>query len=276
MNRINYTRSGGLPVDQEGLDFMQQAYTTAIAAIAKGYGNKAIVTGMEVGGSSVASGWLVYNGELIKFNASTIANYVKISESSISVLFEDGLNKAVYYEKTAVCDVTGDFQFSELVRIEPFTKPLKTKYDNVWLSGDIKMIYCTNEYRDIYFDLSGLGRLERLGWKICNGLNDTIDFGGRVPVGFDGNTIDPNNNVWDVDYNTIGSTGGEKKHQLSIGELPEFDLPIPQGDSFTGPGGTRVGRGSANPNNSSTLKIGGNEPHENRQPFVTVLFIQKI
>jgi hypothetical protein len=273
MNTINYTRTGGLPLDQEGLDFMQKAYTESITAIGKAYGNKVILEGMAMGGSTVAEGTIVYNGEVIKFIASPISTHIKISETSINVEFEDGLMKSVYNTRTAVCDVTGDFEFSELIRIEPFTKPLKEQYDNIWVTGDIKMISCTNEYRNTNFDLSGMGRLERLGWKICNGLNDTVDFGGRVPIGYDGNTVDPHDNVWDVAYNTLGQIVGEKKHQLSQSELPENIVSLHQ--QMTGITG---GGGSGNqPWSPMDVNIGGNGTKFSIvQPSLVVLFIQKI
>lgn len=73
---------------------------------------------MAEGGSSVAAGWFVYNGELIKFTASSIAAKVKITETLVSVAFEDGLTKAVYKIKTAVCDATGDFDYADFFRMD--------------------------------------------------------------------------------------------------------------------------------------------------------------
>lgn len=280
MKTIDFSKTGGFPFTQNSLDFLQTSYKELFAAIGGWYGNKTIITGMEVGGSSVAEGWFVYNNELIKFNACALATKVDINEVLTSVEFEDGLTKSVYKIKTAVCGATGAFDFSELVRLESY-KDLQEKINdfitNAWRTYDVKQVDCPDDYITDNFNLTtGLGINERNGWAICDGRNGTRNRGGRVSVGYSVITVDPEDGVWDVLYNTIGATGGEKKHQLTTGELPRFNLTIPQGDSFTGGGGTRVGRGSVSANDSPTSSIGNDEAHENRQPFMVTLFIQKL
>jgi len=290
MNTIDLTKNGGFPFTQNALNFLQNSYTELFEAIARCYGNKTIVTGMEVGGSSVAEGWLVYNGEFIKFNDCALDTKVNINTTLTSVEFEDGLTKAVYYVKTASCGATGAFNFNELQRAVPFNESLKTVYDNTWLAGDIKMISCDNGYIATNFDSTGLGRLERLGWAICNGENGTANMRGRVPVGFDSNTINPADNVWDADYNRMGSVGGEKKHQLSEAELAEHQHDTLEGNiyrknNFSQDDVPTVFFSDGNPLSASTTnftgafktgKTGGNQAHENRQPFIVTLFIQKL
>jgi len=51
---------------------------------------------------------------------------------------------------------------------------------------DIKIKLCPNTYIQTNFTISGLGILEEEGWAICNGNNGTDNWGGRVPIAYDG------------------------------------------------------------------------------------------
>ena len=94
---------------------------------------------------------------------------------------------------------------------------------------------------------------------------------GRVPVGIDSD---------DTDFNTIGKTGGEKTHQLTVDELPEFK-PTALVDTQTG-----SVTGSAIVYHPVTdgiwysgdmfQTIGGNQPHNNLQPYQVVAFWKRM
>ena len=90
----------------------------------------------------------------------------------------------------------------------------KYLYDNVWRTGDIKMVACTNAYITANFDATGLGKNERLGWRICNG-NNAIDMRRRVPIGYD-----PTTYVSGFNYSQMGNFFGEEKHVITKNELP--------------------------------------------------------
>jgi microcystin-dependent protein len=49
------------------------------------------------------------------------------------------------------------------------------------------------------------------GWKLCDGSNGTPDLSGKFIVGYDSSNID---------YNSVGKTGGLEEVTLSIDELP--------------------------------------------------------
>ena len=93
---------------------------------------------------------------------------------------------------------------------------------------------------------------------------------GKVLVGIDGS---------DTDFNTIGKTGGEKKHTLSIYELPE-KIPVNYGNisggtdvvisnTVIGLGGVKSGQ--ANMNLQSTAS-----PHNIVQPYQIVAYWKRI
>jgi len=280
MQKIDFSKNGGFPLTQNALEFLQTAFKEPMYALGAMFGNKTIITGMEVGSGSVAEGWFIYNGEPIKFTASSLDTKVSISENLVSVEFEDGLTKAVYKVKTAVCSPTGDFNFSDLVRLQPYNAIEKLKLDRTWLTGDVKEVDCSLVYLAANFDSTGLGTNERLGWAICNGNNGTKDRRGLVSVGYDERTGDPVNGIWDALYATLGAVGGEKKHLLTSAEsgVPAHHHPNTTREPNTGGSAIGIGNGGA----SGSADTGDNTPqdaaqaHENRQPFIVTLFIQKL
>ena len=169
--------------------------------------------------------------------------------------------------------------------------------------GDIKEIACDSAYISTHFDLvTGKGKQtgDRYGWAICDGRNNTVDKRGKVAIGYD----PLNYNVMYLDNPNIGATGGEKTHTLDITEMPPHSHLMKQGnvqgnqygiysytsgDDATGgvinnatttPGINTIpptmitgGAGS-----TSTINTTGGltVPHNNMQPYVVTLFIQRI
>lgn len=80
---------------------------------------------------------------------------------------------------------------------------------------------------------------------------------GRVSVGLD---------TSDTDFNTIGKTGGEKKHTLTVAEMPSHSHTL---KSYGSPGGGYGGNATAvdSDRNLPTNETGGNQPHNNLQPY---------
>lgn len=108
---------------------------------------------------------------------------------------------------------------------------------------------------------------------------------GKVMVGYDPN---------DADFKKIGATGGEKKHILTISEMPEHKHDgsywggSPLVYTYSGGGNNRVldlaGSGiywRDNCDLNRTTKIntgvsGSNQPHNNLQPYIVVYRWRKI
>ena len=93
---------------------------------------------------------------------------------------------------------------------------------------------------------------------------------GRVLVGVD---------EADTDFSNAEKTGGKKKHQLTVEEMPSHSHPIQRyNPSGTGFDATQRKLAAA-PNNGTgvaggvdTNPVGGNIAHNNLQPFMTVYF----
>jgi microcystin-dependent protein len=116
------------------------------------------------------------------------------------------------------------------------------------------------------------------GWALCDGTRSTPDLKGRFIVGYD---------PQDPDYNAPRKTGGEKRHTLTIDEMPSHAHKGTTDSSrlslrWTGGiGGTHglaaaANQGAANFDHQhkvSTENVGGDKPHENRPPYYVLAYI---
>lgn len=96
---------------------------------------------------------------------------------------------------------------------------------------------------------------------------------GKVPVGL---------NSSDTSFNTLGKTGGEKTHTLTINEIPSHNHQIKtNNDDFNNSsGGGNYGTthdGTTNWYNTDwyTESAGGGQAHNNLQPYITVNYVIK-
>jgi len=76
----------------------------------------------------------------------------------------------------------------------------------------------------------------------------------------------------DADFDTAGETGGEKNHQLTEAEMPAHSHLYGQLVSKTDYGTDNRGTFSIfrDGSNYATDSTGGNQPHNNLQPYITV------
>ena len=170
-----------------------------------------------------------------------------------------------------------------------------------WLPGDLKMIDCTNEYISANFETSGptqgrgLPGGERDGWAICNGLNGTMNRTGRVPLAW-GNLPAFDQNGWDIrqpyiKLNGQGVWAGNNGEAITIAQMPthSHDIMIRADSSGGGnyltladtsnsdEGGFNTYPGGDSTTSNVTIKNkGGGNAHNNLQPYLVTLFIQKI
>lgn len=118
MNKFDFTQNGGLRFTQEVLAFLQDSYTAGITAIGKAFGNYVILDGCTINAGVVSDGWILVDGEPIKFLSSNQDTKVAINTSTQDVMFKNGIPYPVKQIKTASCSSVGAFNFSNLRRID--------------------------------------------------------------------------------------------------------------------------------------------------------------
>jgi microcystin-dependent protein len=153
-------------------------------------------------------------------------------------------------------------------------------------------------------DVPFLGQIEILsfnypprGWALCNGQLLPINqnqalfsllgttFGGDGRVNFALPDLRGKTPIHVGSGHTLGETGGEQAHNLSIAELPTHvhvqNASSANGDSAL-PGGNILASASglyAPPSGLTTLEpssvsnVGGSQAHLNMQPFLTLTFV---
>lgn len=104
-----------------------------------------------------------------------------------------------------------------------------------------------------------------------NSTNPSTLFGGtweRIAKGRTLVGVDENDN--DGDFNTVSKTGGEKKHTLTVDEMPSHKHNLTwENNPYTRAAGIVPAAGGPNTSSATTASTGGDQPHNNLQPYYT-------
>ena len=183
MNKINFNQTGGFPLSTNILDAMQSAYAifNQLGSLA---GNKAIISGCEQLGNTVADGVIFLNGEILPFKGGAIGYSVIIKEESESRVFEDGATKPVIYKRYAGFGSSlpeKTFAWVEFKRFENLLNLTEKKAEKTELDKSIKRIEKLEEQKPVIGEIKqGIFDINNLpsGWFHCNGQNGTPDLRG--------------------------------------------------------------------------------------------------
>ncbi len=116
MKRIDFTKSGGFPLTQDQLGYLQTAFTEVMPNII-GFRNpgtniavrlSGMISTSTFGTTTVSAGWFLYNSTLVRFGGGTYGSialghaiYVQIATNGTSLTFNDGSTPTVIYDQVA-------------------------------------------------------------------------------------------------------------------------------------------------------------------------------
>ncbi len=280
MNNFNFI-NGGHPNALNDYAFMQSAYQLGIAN--SGLVNKPesvnsyIVSGCQITKSGTSythtAGVIYLNNQFYQVDELTIP----LTDAGVPVW---GIEETV--------DTT--LNYSDGSAQQPYRIRKGKLYINTYPDGiiDINTINHSKNYIHKPYELknfvgtqaqltdyftAGVG-IDGTAWEgfyLCNGqtVNGQVlpDMRGRVSLGFQ-DVAGGDDLLRDNNYTTLLSLGGTKKHTLTIDEIPAHDHEYQQ---MLRNGGAIADSGSGSQNNTATSgQTGGDQPHENRQPYIVV------
>lgn len=114
--RIDFSKLGGFPATQFTFDFMQASYRNAFTALALMFGDKVILSGVDLIGAQYTDGWISIAGELMPFVGGTAQSEFIIEEIPATRLFQNGQTNTVYFKRQARFGSPG-IPFSQLRRM---------------------------------------------------------------------------------------------------------------------------------------------------------------
>ncbi len=228
-----------------------------------------------------------------------VAGKVVYSQDDKKMYYFDGTTKGGY--KLLTSDDVGD---TSLVKISPtdtanylgskFTSDVGLRVSTTGSSNNQRIQIQSNTFVGEVKLYAGVESSIPTGWMKCDGrlLNRTTykdlfskigtiygagdgkttfalpNMSGRVPVGQGGG------------YN-VGSKGGEATHKLTVSEIPEHKHIAPFSEAYGNDPWGLVSKGHYGSNGGRdfdnwwayTSPVGGNQPHNNMQPYLTMFYI---
>lgn len=282
--------TGGHPLRLDNGLLMQAGYKEAILALARSFVPPSVTVAFLQGGAisedggetSITDGWMLIGSDVYRIPAKTVGvtglgnlKLVLVTDTPVgypsTVTYRDTGPQEVYKE-TILDFRTTDDPDGEGSPIELDTyvyrvaaKPKRT----------IEM-FSPSDALSNYFDASsGIGKGDCLGYALCDGQDGRPNLKGKFVVGYDSA---------DSDYNTIGKLGGSKAHTLQVSEMPAHRHSL--NSTLIEKAGNTTEIAVVNNNDDTATgdqifptkinETGGNQPHENRPPFYTVVYMIKL
>lgn len=270
MDRLDLNQSGGIPLSTQILDGMQSAYRTT-NELGNLAGDKVIVSGCVESGGIVSDGFIIINGELLKFKGTAISYFVVIQEVAENPRgLEDGSAKPIIYERYATFGTAeNQYLWSQ------FKRPLTL------LQIEQKLTQLEN-----MVPIGLVAIWDKPSDAIPAGWVEHTDLAGRTAVGHLNG---------DVNFGALGGNLGAAQVTLDITQIPSHSHSTSPFNKFVArasdlnnnnsssssfdnsSGSTELAIGNLNSTqmtNATEKSVGGNQAHSNIQPSRIVKYIR--
>ncbi|OBW40796.1 hypothetical protein AB670_02747 [Chryseobacterium sp. MOF25P] len=273
---IEFLQTGGVPLTN---NLMAQIVDSIklYDAIGDLAGHMTIISGCDfVSGSTttVNSGVVAINGEILVFEGGLIDTNVFIHESQVYKTFQDQTSKVLVKIKTVKFGnavAPNLFPWTEFVKLQTIKSlqaSLAGKADKITLEALEKRVKKV-EFKTAPIENGGVAFIFRkpaseipLGWKECT------DLSGKTVFGY---------NQFDPDFSSFGLSFGSKTVTLSKNNLPKFKVRTsilqPYGGN-QGLGGFDGGGNQWNWKNIESEQVGNDEAFKILPPYEIVIFIE--
>ncbi|GAA5096966.1 hypothetical protein GCM10023210_31410 [Chryseobacterium ginsengisoli] len=271
---IKWLQTGGVPLTNDVMAVVMESIETynVLGDLA---GHLTILSGCVITGQNVSPGVVAINGDVLYFEGGNIYTNVYVHTEEIVKTFQDTTDKVLVEKKVVKFgDSSTQYLWSEFFRLETL-KSLQIKVNNSVSITDFNALKDEVEVLKIKTAPIINGGIVWAWFKpvdeIPDGWKEAIDIRGKTIVGLDPNDIDPAN----FSFATLKGTLGEKRHKLTVSELPSHAHGTTSGREKVGTGNqngaSANGGGGSNFNNPS---VGGDQPHNNIQPSIIAYFIE--
>ena len=234
---------------------------------------------------NIASGIIYLGGDTLRYdggvNIAADGSQAFVRGGAVTSypsIFGDGSTKNIYTETKAVVaaqDPTNQFQIKIGLSLYNLQQYIKDQINASEVKGTIKEIYDLDGTFLLNFDTDGLGVTPAwTGWALDNGNFDTPGSAGKVIVGA-GVYTDPVSGLQTTFVNR--ATDGEISHVLTIPEMPSHSHPQRADIYNNAAAGTTPPAGQdGSGTRGATLPTGGDQPHNNMQPYNVAYRVVKI
>lgn len=260
MKHLMPVLEGGYPFDDVSIAQLQAMFNERDSFIYTAYGDKAIVSGMEldVNNNIVSDGLMTYNGKLYHFVGGAKQTQITLKETVTQRQFEDNNLKDAFKNEF--------FEFGADGSVSINFSDLKRFYRNQPILKEVKYVGASITNTD----------LVGTGWFIADGSNGTDDLRGQFIVG---------KKETDSKFNYVGKKSGSTHKTIAASNLPAVSSDVYIGEEGTGwPDGSSgtTGVGAAHSYARKTKKLNlsefgaTNTPMDIMPPYYVMVIIQFI
>lgn len=267
---FKFLQTGGVPLTNDLMSLIEEAYGI-FEVLGDLSGNLTILSGCDITGTNVTPGIVAIEGKLYYFEGGSIVSTVYIHKEDIQKTFEDQTTKTLIEKRTVrFGSGTVNYNWADFVKLKTL-REIQSKVDNSVSQNDFNLLVDRVEVLEmktapiinggvVWAWFKPVAEIPA-GWKECTNVR------GKTVVGWNPN---------DIDFSTIGNSGGNKTIQLTVSQLPKIKFNYTRTLPWAGQSGGGFGGGGNqfDISTQNTNELGDNAPVNIMIPHIIAAFIE--